>query len=162
MARFDRFKKLERARPDAPDEPAPQSSLRFGKIEARKDEPAAPAHDPFAPPPDDADVPLEVDDRDVLEVERQKAERAARAKAQLDAEAQRLAELRMQEEARGRGYVALEKADPILSLSLRTRGYLLGGLLVTIAVLAATVGTFMWGLAPVVIAVFLASVFAKR
>ena len=40
--RLDRFKKLERARPDAPGGDRPHdadagASLRFGKIEARKD-----------------------------------------------------------------------------------------------------------------------------
>ncbi len=153
---FDRFKKLERARPNAPDEPPPQSSLRFGKIEARKADPVR-THDPFSPPPEDGDAPLEVADDDVRDRERQKAERAAKAQAQLDAEAQRLAELQMMQEARGDGFHALEKVKGVMSLSVRDRAYLLGGVLAAIALLAATFGTALWGLAPVAIAAFLAS-----
>ena len=159
---FDRFKKLERARPNAPEEPPPQSSLRFGKIEARKEAPAAKPHDPFSPPSEDAEVPLEVADDDARDVERQKAERLAKAKAQLDAEAQRLAEIRMKQEAHDDGFHALEKAQAVMSLSVRHRAYILGGLLVAIALLAAMFGTPLWGLAPVAIAAFLASLAAKR
>ena len=157
---FDRFKKLERARPNAPEEPPPQSSLRFGKIEARKEERVR-THDPFSPPPEDGDVALEVADDDVRDRERHKAERAAKAQAQLDAEAQRLAELRMMQEARDDGFHALEKAQAVISLSVRHRAYLLGGLLAAIALLAAMFGTALWGLAPVAIAAFLASLAMK-
>jgi len=162
MGRFDRFKKLERARPDAPDDAQAQSSHRFAKIEAPKPAPAPAAHDPFAPPPEDADVPLEIADSDAREIERAKAEKLARAQAQLDAEAQRLAEMRMRQEAEQDGFHAIEKAEAVLSLSVRHRAYIMGGLLAGIALVAAIVGPFVWGLAPVVILGFIASLFAKQ
>lgn len=164
MARFDRFKKLERARPEAPPEgPEAQSPQRFGKIEARKAEPAPRPHDPFAPPPDDDHVPLEVADDDARELQRLKAEREAKAQAQLAAEAQQRAELAMRREAEAEAdRPALDRVSAVLSLGVRERAYILGALLVAIGVLAAVFGTFMWGLAPIAIAVFVASVVAQQ
>ena len=166
--RLDRFKKLERARPDAPggDRAAePGASLRFGKIEARKDTPEKSAPDPFAPPPDDAEVPLEIAADDAADRDRLRAEREARAKAQLDAEAQRLAELRMQQEAREDSGVVeslARRGEVALSLSTGQRAYLALGLVAVIAVLAYAIGPYMWGLAPIVVLVFLASLFRER
>jgi hypothetical protein len=168
--RLDRFKKLERARPDAPGGDRPHdadagASLRFGKIEARKDAEPKPAHDPFAPPPDDPEVPLEIAADDVAHRDRLRAEREAKAKAQLDAEAQRLAELRMQEEARDdRGVVEAlaRRGEVALSMSVGQRAYLALGLLAVIAVLAYVIGPYMWGLAPIVVLIFLASLFQER
>lgn len=163
MARFDRFKKLERARPDGPDvEPGVQKSMRFGKIEARKDAPARAAPDPFAPPPDGADDQIELADDDRSHDERVKAEKQVHAHALLDAERQRIAELAMQQEAReGRLDLEIPGPNALLGLSVRNRTYVVGGLLVGVALLAVTVGPFMWGLAPLIILVYVASLFAK-
>lgn len=162
MARFDRFKKLERARPDGPDaEPGAQSSMRFGKIEARKPE-APVVADPFAPPPDGADDPIELAEGDRAHDERVKAEKKSWAQAQLDAEKQRIAELQMQEEAReGRLDLAIPGTNELLDMSVRTRSYVCAGLLAAVAVLAVTVSPFLWGFAPVIILVYVASLFAK-
>lgn len=162
MARFDRFTKLERARPDRPDEPQPQSSLRFGKIEARK-EPAAPVHDPFAPPPEEAEIPLEVAPDEDRAVARAKDERRARAQQKIDEERQRIAEMQMREEARqGPLDLALGKRGALANLTNPQRLYVGAGGLVVVGVLAALLGPFMWGLAPIVVAVVLASMFGKR
>ena len=168
--RFDRFKKLERARPDVPggDRPADAdagASLRFGKIEARKDTPENTAPDPFAPPSDAAEVPLEISADDAAHRDRLRAEREAKAKAQLDAEAQRLAELRMQQEARDDSSVVealARRGEVALSLSAGQRAYVALGLIAVIAVLAYAIGPYMWGLAPVVVLIFLASLFQER
>ncbi|MBL9013242.1 MAG: hypothetical protein JNL83_03645 [Myxococcales bacterium] len=166
--RLDRFKKLERARPDAPGgdrTPDPGASLRFGKIEARKDAAEQPATDPFAPPPDDPEVPLEIAADDAAERDRLRAEREAKAQARLDAEAQRLAELRMQEEARQDTSVVealARRGNAALSLSVGQRAYVALGALAVIAVLAFAIGRFMWGFAPVVVLIFLASLFQER
>ena len=168
MKRFDRFKKLERARPDAPDGDVPSdagASMRFGKIEARKETPAPKERDPFAPPPDESEVPLEISADDAAHRDQLRAEREAKAKAQLDAEAQRLAELRMQEEARHDSGVVeslARRGEAALSLSTGQRAYLALGVLAVIAVLAFAIGPFMWGFAPVVVLVFLASLFQER
>lgn len=163
MARFDRFTKLERARPDGPDEPAPQSSMRFGKIEARKEPPAKRPRDPFAPPPEDDEVPLEVAPDHDDAVARHKEEKRLRAKAALDAELQRIAEEKMKEEARQGAFDrALQKRGVLLSLTNTERVYVgLGGILV-VGILAAAIGPFMWGLAPIVVAVVLASMVGRR
>ncbi len=163
MARFDRFKKLERARPDGPDEPQPQSSLRFGKIEARKEPAAKPAPDPFAPPPEDVEAPLEIADDDDRAVAQHKEEKRRKAQAAIDAERQRIAEQQMREEAQqGPLDLVLKKRGVLLNLTNTERVYVgVGGLLV-IAVLAAALGPFMWGLAPIVVAVVLASLVGRR
>ncbi|HEY4059954.1 MAG TPA: hypothetical protein VGM39_25235 [Kofleriaceae bacterium] len=101
MGRLDRFKKLERARPDAPSgdhEHEAKDSGRFGRIEARKDPPAPAAPDPFAPPPV-PDASFEVEPEDAA-ARRHKAEREEHATHELALEAQRRAEIAMQEEAR--------------------------------------------------------------
>jgi hypothetical protein len=163
VGRFDRFRKLERARPDQPDEPNPQSSLRFGKIEARKEAPKPAAHDPFAPPPEELEVPLEVARDDDPVIARAKEEKRVKAQAAIDAERQRIAEIQMREEAqRGPLDLVLQKRGALLNLSNAERVYWgLGGLAV-IGVLAAIVGPAMWGLAPIVVAVLIASMFGKR
>ena len=168
--RLDRFKKLERARPDAPGGDRPPeadagASLRFGKIEARKDAPATQERDPFAPPDESPEVPLEIAADDAADRDRLRAEREAKAKAQLDAEAQRLAELRMQQEARADSGVVeslARRGQAALSLSVGQRAYVALGALAVIAVLAFAIGRFMWGFAPVVVLVFLASLFQER
>ncbi len=162
MARFDRFKKLERARPDGPDAaPGAQSSMRFGKIEARKD--AAPvAVDPFAPPPDGADDQLELAETDRAHDERIKAEKKSWAQAQLDAEKQRIAELQMQEEAReGRFDLVIPGPNTLLDMSVRKRTYVCAGMLAGVAVLALTISPFLWGFAPIIVLVYVATLFAK-
>jgi hypothetical protein len=163
VGRFDRFKKLERARPDADDEPRPQSSLRFGKIEARKD-PAAPApRDPFAPPPEDTEVPLEVAHDDDRMVARAKEEKRARAQAKIDAERQRIAEMQMREEAQqGPLDLVLQKRGALMNLTSAERFYWGLGALAVIGVLSLVIGPIMWGLAPIVIAVLIGSMFGKR
>ncbi len=162
MARFDRFKKLERARPDGDDEARPQSSLRFGKIEARKD-PAPAVRDPFAPPPEELEAPLEVADDDDRAIARHKEEKRVKAQAAMDAERQRIAEEQMKEEARrGPLDLALQRRGVLLNLSNSERVYIgLGGVAV-VAVLASALGRFMWGLAPIIVAVLVASMFGKR
>jgi hypothetical protein len=159
VGRFDRFKKLERARPDGADEPQAQSSQRFGKIEARKDASAAAAPDPFAPPPEELEAPLEVEQGDDRLVAKHKQEKRVKAQAAIDAERQRIAEMRMREEAQeGPLDLVLKKRGVLLNLSNAERVYVgLGGLAV-IGVLAAIIGPFMWGLAPIVIAVVLVSI----
>ncbi len=168
MSRLDRFKKLERARPDAPggdrDENAGKS-MRFGKIEARKDAPAKAAPDPFAPPPEDSEVPLEIAADDVAERDRLRAEREAKAHDNLEREAQRLAELRMQEEAReDRGVVEslARRGNEALAMPTEKRLYIAGGILAVTAVCALTISPVFWGLAPVVVLVFLASLWQDR
>lgn len=168
MSRLDRFKKLERARPDAPGGDRDESggkSLRFGKIEARKDAPEKAAPDPFAPPPDDSDVPLEIAADDAAERDRLRAERAAKAQESLDREAQRQAELNMQEEAReDRGVVdaLARRGNEALAMPVKQRLYLAGGALAVIAVCALTITPILWGLAPIVALVFLASLMQDR
>jgi len=159
VGRFDRFKKLERARPDGADEPQAQSSQRFGNIEARKDTPSTAAPDPFAPPPEDLEAPLEVEHGDDRLVVRHKQEKRVKAQAAIDAERQRIAEMRMREEAQqGPLDLVLKKRGVLLNLTNAERVYAgLGGLAV-IGVLAAIIGPFMWGLAPIVIAVVLVSI----
>jgi hypothetical protein len=163
VGRFDRFKKLERARPDQPDEPRAQSSLRFGRIEARTDPAAPPVRDPFAPPPDELDAPLEVAHDDDRAVALAKEERRVKAQAKIDAERQRIAEMRMREEAQqGPLDLVLQKRGALMNLSNAERVYVgLGGLAV-IGILAAITGPFMWGLAPIVVAVLIGSMFGKR
>jgi hypothetical protein len=158
---FDRFKKLERARPDGPDAAQAQSSMRFGKIEARKEQPVA-APDPFAPPPDGAEEQIELADGDRSHDERVKAEKKSWAQQKLDEERQRIAELQMQQEAReGRLDLAIPGTNALLDLSVRDRALVSAGLLVGIAVLALTITPILWGLAPLVILVFVATLFAK-
>ena len=163
MGRFDRFKKLERARPDEADEPRPQSSLRFGKIEARKEPPAVAAADPFAPPPEELEAPLEVEQGDDRLVAQHKQEKKLKAQAALDAERQRIAEIQMREEAqRGPLDIVLQKRGALLNLTDAERVYVgLGGLAVN-GVLAAIISPVMWGLAPIVVAVVLASMVGRR
>jgi hypothetical protein len=162
VARFDRFKKLERARPDGGDEPQAQSSLRFGKIEARKHVPAA-APDPFAPPPEELEAPLEVEEGDDRLVAMHKQEKRVKAQAVIDAERQRIAEIRMREEAQeGPLDLVLKKRGVLLNLTNADRVYVGLGGLVVIGALAAIIGPFMWGLAPIVIAVVLASIAGRR
>ncbi|CAN5909923.1 hypothetical protein BH11MYX2_BH11MYX2_12670 [soil metagenome] len=101
MGRLDRFKKLERARPDAPSgdlEHGAKHSDRFGKIEARKDPPTPAAPDPFAPPPE-PDTSFEVEPENAQD-RRRKAEREEHAQHEIALEAQRRAEIAMQQEAR--------------------------------------------------------------
>ena len=92
MSRQDRFGNLERRRPDRDggdrggDEPA-GSSRRFQHIEPRREQPAAPAPDPFAPPPEAEDVPLEVREDDRREAKQMHAARDVRANAELEATA---------------------------------------------------------------------------
>ncbi|HEY4180350.1 MAG TPA: hypothetical protein VGM90_26085 [Kofleriaceae bacterium] len=108
MGRLDRFKKLERARPDAPSgdrDHVDKSSDRFGKIEARKDPPAPVAPDPFAPPPE-PDASFEVEPENERD-RRHKAEREEHAQHELALEAQRRAEIAMRQEAR---QTALDRA----------------------------------------------------
>lgn len=168
MSRLDRFKKLERARPDAPggdrDENA-GASMRFGKIEARKDAAPKPPPDPFAPPPEDAEVPLEIAADDAAERDRLRAEREAKARDALDREAQRLAELRMQEEARDdRGLVdaLARRGNQALAMPMEKRLYIAGGALAVIAVCALTITPILWGLVPIVVLVFFASLMQDR
>ena len=168
MSRLDRFKKLERARPDAPggdrDENAGKS-MRFGKIEARKDAPAKAAPDPFAPPPEDSEVPLEIAADDAADAERLRAERVARAQESLDREAQRQAELNMREEAHAdRGLVdsLARRGNEALAMPTEKRLYVAGGVLAVTAVCALTISPIFWGLAPVVVLVFLASLWQGR
>ncbi len=159
---FDRFKKLERARPDGPDAAQAQSSMRFGKIEARKEAALAAAPDPFAPPPDGADDQIEVADEDPGHDARVKAEKKSWAEQKLDEERQRLAELQMQQEAReGRLDLAIPGPNALLDLSVRDRALVTAGLLVGIAVLALTITPILWGFAPLVVLVFVATLFAK-
>ena len=168
MSRLDRFKKLERARPDAPGGDRDQDagkSVRFGKIEARKEDAAPAERDPFAPPHEETDAPLEIAADDAAERDRLRAEREASAQAKLDAEAQRLAELRMQEEAREeRGVVEslARRGNQALAMPVQQRLAIAGGALAIIAVLAVTVSPIIWGLAPIVILVFLASLMQDR
>lgn len=163
MARFDRFTKLERARPDGADEPVPQSSLRFGRIEARKAAPAPAVRDPFAPPPEDMEEALEVAEDDDRAIARHKEERRQKAQAALDAERQRIAEEEMKEEARqGPLDLVLRRRGVLLALSNNERLYLGLGALAVVAVLASAVGRYMWGLAPIIVAVLVASMFGKR
>lgn len=164
--RFDRFRKLERARPDAPDADAaqPSQSMRFHKIEPPKEAASAAAPDPFAPPPDDAEIPLEIAHDDARDRDRLRAQREASAKAKLDAEAQRIAELRMREEAQQSPLsLALErKKEAALSMTRGERTYLLLGLIAATALVAAFVGPHVWGLAPVFIAIYIVSMLAER
>lgn len=163
MGRFDRFKKLERARPDADDEPKPQSSLRFGKIEARKEPAATRPRDPFAPPPEELEVPLEVAHDDDRMVARAKEEKRAKAQAKIDAERQRIAEMQMREEAQqGPLDLVLQKRGALVNLSNAERVYAGLGSLAVIWLLAIFVGPFMWGLAPVAAAVLIGTMFARR
>lgn len=100
MGRLDRFKKLERARPDAPTgdrENRSKSSFRFGNIEAPKEAPAKAAPDPFAPPPE-PDVSLEVAPADPRDHQR-KNDREEQLEKELALEAQRRAEIAMRREA---------------------------------------------------------------
>lgn len=159
---FDRFKKLERARPDGPDaDRRAQSSLRFGKIEPRKDAPPV-APDPFAPPPDGADEQIELAEADRTHDERVRAEKKTWAQQQLDVERQRIAELQMQQEAReGRLDLAIPGPDALLDLSVRQRTYVCAGLLGGVAVLALTVSPLIWGFAPLIILVYVATLFAR-
>ena len=164
MARFDRFEKIERAREEQPDdEPLAQTSGRFGKIEQRKDEAPKPAPDPFAPPPDDSDVPLEVAQDDVREVARRKEEKRSKAQAQIDAERQRVAEIRMRQEA-GRDplELALAKRGILTNLDATQKAYLFIGSVAVIGVLAALFGKFIWGLVPIALAIYVANWAAKR
>lgn len=163
MARFDRFKKLERARPDHPDEPSPQSSLRFGKIEARKETPAKAPRDPFAPPPEDLEAPLEVADDEDRAVARHKEEKRVKAQAAMDAERQRLAELAMREEAQeGPLALVMKKGGVLVNLTTPERVYIGLGALAVTWLLAIFVAPFMWGLAPIAAAVLIGTMFAKR
>lgn len=164
MGRFDRFKKLERARPDAPDAPEAQASSRFGKIEARREPAPKAAPDPFAPPPDDADAAIELADEDDRVHVRAKAEKAAWAKAQIDAEAQRIAELRMRQEAEqdSIGLALARGPGALVKLTSTQRMYILGGSLVAIAILATVVSKILWGLAPIAICLWVASEFVAK
>ena len=168
MSRLDRFKKLERARPDAPGGDRDQDagkSMRFQNIEAPTAAAETPALDPFAPPPDEAEVPLEIAADDAAERDRLRAEREAHAQEQLDQEAQRLAELRMQQEAReDRGVVEslARRGNAALAMSVQQRLTIAGGVLAIIAVLAVTVSPIIWGLAPIVALIFLASLMQDR
>lgn len=168
MGRLDRFKKLERARPDAPGgdrDDGPGKSMRFEKIEAPKAEAARPAPDPFAPPPEEPEVPLEIAADDAAERDRLRADRATRAQRDLAREAQRVAELRMQEEAReDRGVVEAlaRKGNEALAMPVQQRLTIAGGAIAIIAVCALTISPIIWGLAPVVILIFLASLMQDR
>jgi len=164
MGRFDRFTKLERARPDGTDAAAePQSSGRFEKIEARKEAAVAAPPDPFAPPPEDSEVPIEIAEDDRKARDKIKAEKRAKAQQQIDEERQRVAEMRMRAEA-GRDplEIALAKRGALVNLSTNERIYITLGAVAIIGVLAAIFGRFMWGLAPLVVIVFIASQLSRE
>ena len=163
MARFDRFKKLERARPDRPGEAPAQSSMRFGRIEHRKDPPAKAPRDLFAPPPEELDAPIEVADEDDRVIEKAKEEKRAWAQSKIDEERQRLAEIAMREEAHeGPLALVMKKSSPLVNLSTPDRIYVGLGSLAVIWLLAVFVGPILWGLAPVVAAVLIGTMFARR
>ena len=145
----DRFRNLERQRPDQPgdaDEGAdPHTSGRFGKIEPRKPEPAPAPPDPFAPPPED-DSPVEIREDDRLEAKRLHAEHDARTNAHFVEEANALMHERDRRDA----------LAPRAKMDLRTRGYVAGVGMVVIAVLAQVVSPVAWGLAPILLIALLA------
>jgi hypothetical protein len=157
MARFDRFKKLERARPDAPDPQRARTSSRFGNLGTLPPPATAEVSDPAAAAADDA----QKYDR---EYDRAKAERAARVRAQLDAEAQRVAELRMRDEAAqdSVGLALVLGPGALAKLSTAQRAYVLGGSLAMIAALAALVSKAFWGLAPIALGVVVATEMIAR
>jgi hypothetical protein len=156
VSRLDRFKNLERKRGEDDTAPEAARSSRFENIEVRREEPVAPADDPFAPPP----VPtldLEVRADDVLAAKRMHAERDARANAVIPAEAEAL--LRDKEALVARkAEIERRQYNPIAAMSSRGRAIAFGAGVLSIALMAQLTGVYAWGLLPVLIVMFAVSI----
>lgn len=162
MGKLGRFLRLERARPAAGDESGqePTSPGRFAKLEPRSEQPAEAAVDPFAPPPE-REIRLEVESAPNVAVDRAKAEKRARAEAELEQTRDRVIEVQNAREEVPPDLVT-RAFDPLVRMTNAGRWYVLGGSIVVIAVLAQIVGAIAWGLLPIVIAVLLASLFTRE
>lgn len=152
MGKLDRFTRLERARPTpagAPADEALAGPSRFGNIEPPREEPAPAEPDPFAPPPE-PEIALEVTHRPDPTIERAKAEKLARAMAELDLAKERVIAEREAREDKRKAF-----RSPLAQLGTAGKAYLVGGTVLAIALLAHFVGPVAWGLLPVLVGVLL-------
>ena len=81
---LERFRNLEGKRrdedEDEPDAPTGSRASAIGRIEPRRTAPTPAVRDPFAPPDDDAEVPLELSHDDLAAPARNRAQHQAHAR----------------------------------------------------------------------------------
>jgi hypothetical protein len=167
MSKLDRFRRLERARPGAgdagappPAEDAPTAARRFASIEPRRAAADAAPADPFSPPPEDP-VELQLAHDDGPEVAKARAEQRARAAERARAA---VAELRAAEAERP---AEPEVRDPELLRRLARLGTprrlaLIGAIVLATAVAGQLVGPIAWWIGPWLVALVMASFFARH
>jgi hypothetical protein len=162
MGRLARFLRLEGARPidgRAADTHA-HASARFRAIEPRRD-PAAPADDPFAPPPE-PELRLEVAPDQAPEADLAKEQRRARAEAELaELERTRLAQ-QTRDEPPAPAWLQRPGFHVLARLTTVDRVVILGTASLVIGILAQLAGPVAWGLLPIVAAVVVGSHFLHR
>lgn len=161
MGRFARFLRLEGARPtDGAADTRAHASARFRAIEPRRD-PAAPADDPFAPPRE-PELRLEVAPDQAPEADLAKAQRRARAEAELAELARTRITGDVREEPPAPAWLQRPGFHALARLTTVDRIVILGTAALVIGVVAQLAGPIAWGLLPIVIAVVIGSHFLHR